>query len=431
MFKRNSFKKLKLQLFHAPENVEYQAVPLGIIGFIGFAIYYLIWHNVSLQAYESMPLRLIAIALCLGLALKNYWPQKLRPFLSAYWYFTIFYIMPFFFTFMLLKNNFSNIWLQNSMTALFFMILLINWVELIILLIAGVICGFIGYWLTTTTISMPNNIGGIISAYLAVLGVGIIFVYNNERLQRAKFQTMQSLSASIAHELRTPLRAISSSASGIKKCLPQLIESYEIAKNENVQLPYLSPPLYKALIPAFDSIELEAQSAFTFIDMLLIKVNESELNSIQVETCNIKTCVDEALNRYPFSPEEKGLIQWNQADDFIFKGNQLLMLHVLFNLIKNALYHLKAAGKGNISIWAEKELNNNCLHFKDTGEGISAKDLPYIFDRFFTTTRHGTGIGLAFCKLVMKSIGGDITCQSLEGEYAEFVLKFPLEAMNK
>ena len=117
-------------------------------------------------------------------------------------------------------------------------------------------------------------------------------------------------------------------------------------------------------------------------------------------------------------------MHWKKSD-FSFKGDELLMIHLLFNLLKNALYYIKVAGKGDIHIWCDQNEKHNILHFKDTGQGIAKKDLPHIFERFFTKTPHGTGIGLAFCKMVMNSLGGDITCSSHEKEFAEFTLLFP------
>jgi signal transduction histidine kinase len=49
-----------------------------------------------------------------------------------------------------------------------------------------------------------------------------------------------------------------------------------------------------------------------------------------------------------------------------------------------------------------------------------------IFDHFFTKTRHGTGVGLAYCKMVMEDLGGDMTCESVKGEYTHFILHFPV-----
>ena len=63
--------------------------------------------------------------------------------------------------------------------------------------------------------------------------------------------------------------------------------------------------------------------------------------------------------------------------------------------------------------------------FKDTGTGISGRDLPYIFDRFYSKTRHGTGIGLAFCQMAVELCNGEIKCNSKEGEYTEFVITMP------
>ncbi len=62
-----------------------------------------------------------------------------------------------------------------------------------------------------------------------------------------------------------------------------------------------------------------------------------------------------------------------------------------------------------------------------TASGISKKFLPKVFTLFGSqmSFQGGTGIGLAFCKLIMRSYGGNITCSSIEGEYTGFILKFP------
>ena len=51
-----------------------------------------------------------------------------------------------------------------------------------------------------------------------------------------------------------------------------------------------------------------------------------------------------------------------------------------------------------IKIWTK----GSRLYFKDYGTGIPKENLPYIFDRFYTGSKTGTGIGLAFCKMVME-----------------------------
>ena len=86
---------------------------------------------------------------------------------------------------------------------------------------------------------------------------------------------------------------------------------------------------------------------------------------------------------------------------------------------------MKAANKGEITLKTYKANGLNILSFKDTGAGIAPEILPHIFEKFYSRTKYGTGIGLAFCKSVMKGLGGDITCTSQYGEYTEFILTFP------
>lgn len=73
----------------------------------------------------------------------------------------------------------------------------------------------------------------------------------------------------------------------------------------------------------------------------------------------------------------------------------------------------------------KKKENNNILYFKDTGKGIPADVLPKLFEKFYTTTYHGTGLGLAFCKMVMTGFGGSISCTSEYGEFTQFEMVFP------
>ena len=141
-------------------------------------------------------------------------------------------------------------------------------------------------------------------------------------------------------------------------------------------------------------------------------------------------CVDIALQRYPFSEEERAVVFREGTGDFSFRGSELLMVHVLFNLIKNALRHIAKAGKGEVSVRVHASASGNRLMVRDTGGGIPPDMLPHIFQRFYTSTGHvdsvlGAGIGLAFCRDVMTSFGGTIECTSVHGDFTEFVLSFP------
>jgi two-component system CAI-1 autoinducer sensor kinase/phosphatase CqsS len=68
----------------------------GIVLFINYPLYYIIWLKTSQNNYENLPLRLIASALCIPLILNNFWPKKALHWLTIYWYLTACFCLPFF-----------------------------------------------------------------------------------------------------------------------------------------------------------------------------------------------------------------------------------------------------------------------------------------------------------------------------------------------
>jgi PAS domain S-box-containing protein len=246
------------------------------------------------------------------------------------------------------------------------------------------------------------------------------------KLQKArhKLEGMTAVSANIAHELRTPLAALSVKSNNLQKYLPELIAAYRMART--AQLPVSPIPMDRVelLERVVETMELEIRSAFTFIDMQLINLNAS-IPKESNEIFSFADCLQETLTRYPFQSDEKELIQVIIKQDFMVKAKKLLLIHVFFNLIKNALYYIAAAGKGKITVTLEGGTDYNKVYFLDTGAGISQTVLPHIFKRFFSKTKHGAGVGLTFCKSVMEALGGNIVCESKEGEYSLFTLTFP------
>ena len=120
------------------------------------------------------------------------------------------------------------------------------------------------------------------------------------------------------------------------------------------------------------------------------------------------------------------LIKLNTKSNISFVGNELLLKHVFFNLIKNALYSLKISRKGLIKIWIGKFQHKSCLFFLDTGVGMGKQQLEEVFNNFTKSNECGNGVGLLFCKMVMQEFGGNIYVKSRKGKYiyAYFSLKF-------
>ncbi len=249
-----------------------------------------------------------------------------------------------------------------------------------------------------------------------------------EKLKKAEGQLdgMMLLSSSIAHELRTPLASIRAGVHGISALIPKLISTYRKAKEQNLEIEKIPEKMLDMAADTLNRIDQAAQQSNQVIDMILTSISANENNLKRDDLCSIQKCVCSALAEYVFPPGKAELVKVKGLNDFNFYGSEMLIKHIIFNLLRNALYFIQKAGKGEIYIWTSTENDYNILHCKDTGPGIAKEVLPKIFDRFFTDGTHrGTGVGLSFCKIVMESLEGKIECNSIFGAYTEFVLFFP------
>lgn len=267
-----------------------------------------------------------------------------------------------------------------------------------------------------------ENVFGILG-----ISVDITELKNTQdKLKKAegRLDGMLVLSSSMAHELRTPLAAISITATSLKKQLPTLIGGYKKVRDDKDEN-YISDRQLKLISGSIDVILNSTRNSNQFINMILTNVMSEENHIGKYDECSIKKCIESSIDEYAFPIGNREKIDITGVENFTFYGDENLIKHVFFNLLKNALYFIEKAGKGEIQVWTAQNDNSHQVYFKDTGWGIAKEKLPRIFDRFFTAnTHHGTGVGLAFCKLVMEAIGGSIQCESEQNSYTQFILNF-------
>ena len=128
---------------------------------------------------------------------------------------------------MLLKNMFAPLWLTNSILALYFLMLLVDFKSCMYLFFIGAFFGILFAYLIPTpavTQGTPIDYFGIIATYLVSLIIGGMFAHNREKIESEKIQTMKALGATLAHELRTPLGAIKSGIVGLKQLCAGFVE---------------------------------------------------------------------------------------------------------------------------------------------------------------------------------------------------------------
>jgi len=107
-------------------------------------------------------------------------------------------------------------------------------------------------------------------------------------------------------------------------------------------------------------------------------------------------------------------------------ADRLMLLQLFINLIENA-YHFTQAGA--ITVTTTADASHSILRVSDTGQGIPARDLPRIFERFYSRAadhgRPGTGLGLAIVKRIVLAHNGTIDVESTVNKGATFVIRIP------
>jgi|GEM_PF-1663811 len=394
-----------------------------------------IWQNQNfLYPYLLIKIEIISFSIFFLLSLRKYWFKGLQKYYPLCWLIGVIWSQPFANT--LYFFHYYNSPLTETFTnisfAIFTLILIVDWLSFTIILFIGICLGILAQYILFGNIYLPyetltktiTNLGWIIL-------VGILFSRNTTRFRRnlqleKQLTAVKMVCASIAHELRTPLLAIKSGAGGIANYLPKLLTTYRTAAKQQLDIPEIHPRTLEHIDEVVHNIESEVNASNIIIDTLLANASQNAINPKVFVQHTMKNCVESALLRFSFNPSIPiEVIHFNEHNDFYYRGDELLMTHVIFNLLRNAIYAIEEAGKGEIYIWFAQDDNYNTLHFKDTGKGISEGTKKHLFEPFYSTKSDGTGMGLPFCETVIHSFKGKISVDSELGVYTEFILYFP------
>ncbi len=409
-----------------------QLFAFGVVLFINYPLYYVIWLNTTQRNYENLPLRLIASALCVPLIFNTYWPKKTLHWLTIYWCITACYCLPFFFTFMSLKNNIDALWLMNLVSATFFILLLFDVITSLTLLFVGTLTGFLAFKLSGSILYYPPgalSLSQIIATFFPAILIGSIFARNKqviEEIRRRSIKAEESsrakteFIANMSHDIRTPLTGIIN----FSRYLKEEDHLSEDARKELAGDTYnASEQLLKLLNGVLDVVSADTATdenvfhhSFDLFQML-DDIIQLEKPAVKSHLLTLRQSIDKTIPRYIVSDKIK--------------------LHrILLNLIGNAI---KFTEKGYIELGAtlqSKEVNSATIVFsvKDTGIGIPVEAQEQIFQRFYKVTPSykgkytGSGIGLHIVQKYVQLLGGDIKFHSIFGEGTTFLitLTFPI-----
>ena len=263
---------------------------------------------------------------------------------------------------------------------------------------------------------------GISKRFLRVVAVplmaenitGAIIVFQDLSEMRSLQTMRQEFVANVSHELRTPL-------AGIKAIVETLrdggINDKEAAK--------------RFLARVDTEVDRMTQIVAELAELSRIESGRGELKS---EEFNLNAVVQEVVsNFHPQSARQEVTLSTELFADLpLISADRDRIYQAITNLVHNAIKFTSTGGK--ITVSTKRLQDSVSLEVSDTGRGISAEDLPRIFERFYKADKarsgQGTGLGLAIAKHIVQAHGGKIWVESKEGKGSTFGFSLPLQVTS-
>lgn len=221
--------------------------------------------------------------------------------------------------------------------------------------------------------------------------------------------------ATLSHELRTPLTSILGWAT--------LVRNGDVDQKENLDR-------------ALEIIERNARSQARLIDDLL-DVSRIITGNLQLDVhpLNVAPIVETAIEALRPAAEAKGIQVETVLDpeSCLVSGDPNRLRQVIWNLLMNAIKFTPRGG--SVSLGLKCVETGSRLTISDTGDGIGAQFLPYVFHRFrqeegsISRKAGGLGLGLAVVRHLVELHGGNVSAESPgPGQGSTFIVDLPLAA---
>lgn len=264
---------------------------------------------------------------------------------------------------------------------------------------------------------MLKNLNDLLFTFLFV-GIGMLIViflisifYANRSIRpiSESWAKQKQFIADASHELKTPLTTI------MTNCDVLEANENETIKSQREWLGYIKVgadrmnKLVNSLLTLARVEGLNLQTSKQSFDMAALVCDV--MQSMEAATITKKLNIDRKIEFV--------------GDIYGYEDSVRQVFTILY---ENAVKYVNEGGNINVSVRRTKK-GVSCT-VKNTGKGIPAKDLPYVFDRFYrldtarSNEENSYGLGLSIAKSIAGQIGGKITAKSVENEWTEFTFIF-------
>jgi len=229
---------------------------------------------------------------------------------------------------------------------------------------------------------------------------------NKVMLQKQRLEAWNEMARKLVHEIKNPLTPIRLSAERMRK----LVKDNNVKKDE-------------AVITGSETIINEVNSLLRLVgefnDFARLpekRADMASLNSLVKKAVSLFAVYENIFFEVSCDP--------NVPEIMIDK---VLIRQALNNLLGNAVFAMSESGKIKVSTEYDEDDSNIILRIRDNGPGIETDLLEKIFIPGFSQKSSGSGLGLAIVEKIVLEHFGKITCNSIKGDGAEFVIVFPVK----
>ncbi len=208
----------------------------------------------------------------------------------------------------------------------------------------------------------------------------------------------RDFTANVSHEMKTPLTSISGYAELLKSGLV-----------EPADVPRFAGKIYD-----------ESRRLTTLVgDIIKLSQLDSKEIEVTVEDIDLFALCEGVISHLELAAEKKNVTFSLIGDRVTVRSAEQVVEEIVFNLCDNAVKYNTDGGKVTVSI--RQYVDGVELAVTDTGIGISEKDLPHIFDRFYRADKShskeigGTGLGLSIVKHAARFLNATVSVDSTLG----------------
>jgi len=224
------------------------------------------------------------------------------------------------------------------------------------------------------------------------------------------YKSQRRFVSDASHELRTPLTTIRGNIDLLEKIWSQVNDQAKLSCAQEQLI--VEAAHWELSHEAMHDISSEAKRMSRLVNDLLSLARADAGYVMEKSAIEIKPLVEDVVRRAGLLPRSADwkAAQLEALDDVFVEGNHDYLQQLLFIFIENAF---KYTDEGYVELSAKHEQNQIGISIKDTGIGMDAAEVPYIFERFYRAdesrgVKIGTGLGLSIAKWIIDEHKGSV-----------------------